>query len=97
MTEPFNFNVRQLLTLDLSTIEAMWDQNPECQAIAYALTVKEYMIRRGLRQAEMGIRSYEAYKRRQSTMLSSVGLHTQRDHEPSDLVSPTPRLLTSPA
>lgn len=84
--------VFQLLTEQFDVIEARWDANPFDEALAYALTIKEFMRDRQIQDVDEGIRQFVSFKQEQIARLSQLGFGTAQA-----TFSLPPRLATQAA
>jgi hypothetical protein len=66
--------IERLLLDAFDQIESLWDRDPYNGALAYALTVKEFMTDRHIQSVEEGLRSFAALKQIQTRMLAELGI-----------------------
>ncbi len=68
-------DVKQLLEEHFEHIEKIWDEDPYNEVHVFALTIKEFMLARGIDRVEEGIKQFIAFKNEQTEELTRLGLH----------------------
>jgi hypothetical protein len=80
--------VRRLLERQFSELESLWEASPYDEALAYAITIKEYMSAQGIDQPAQGIERFWQFKQSQAASLAALGL------APRLTALPSPRLAS---
>ena len=65
-----------ILTTSADDLEQQWERHPESEELGLALTVKDFMRDYGIEDAREGVRSFLAFKERQSQSIGQACVPT---------------------
>ncbi len=80
-------DVRRLLERHFAELDTLFETSPYDEAVAYAVTIKDYMLDHGIADAGVGIERFWQLKERQAAQLARLGLAARRTGP-----RPSPRL-----
>lgn len=82
-------DVRGLLRRTLAELETLFETSPYDETVAYAVTIKDFMIDHQIGNVEEGIARFWQFKQSQSESLARLGLASRRTGP-----LPSPRLAS---